>query len=369
MASRPAPVVETAAPAPARPGLIISDDAPPEVVYKPGSHDAAFSGTDEGMAVRRSIPPINTSHIETPVTAKAVALSRELDQLRNSTQASSDQLLRLQAKNDAGAADYYAVVASINTELQSGTTPGNPILVDRWKAAQDKLNALSDDSSLLNGLATDLSNQASQATYLLDATQTAFSLSGAVQEDHQKLTVVEDGLDQQIALINRLLIKTNDEISRRTTYLRAERSNLQTLSLGIANGELYGQSLTNSLFRKATGGSQGVYEGPASPAVAGRRKPLVIIRFDRPTVNFEQPLYTAVSQALEKYPSAKFDLVAVSNMEGNAAQLALSSAEARKNGEMVLRSLSNMGVPMERIRLSAANSKDVLNSEVHLYLQ
>ncbi|MBU6475413.1 MAG: hypothetical protein KGQ70_05560, partial [Alphaproteobacteria bacterium] len=78
---------------------------------------------------------------------------------------------------------------------------------------------------------------------------------------------------------------------------------------------------------------------------------------------------TAVDQALEKFPSARFDLVAISNTNGNAAQLALSSAEARKNGERVLRSLQDMGLPLSRIRLSAASGKNVLNSEVHLYLQ
>jgi len=99
------------------------------------------------------------------------------------------------------------------------------------------------------------------------------------------------------------------------------------------------------------------------------RKPLVIIRFDRPNVDYDQPLYMAISQALEKYPSAKFDLVAVSVSGGNPARLAMSSSEARKNGEAVLRSMAKMGLPMERVRLSAANSKDVLNSEVHIYIQ
>lgn len=366
--------VESAAPAaPERhlPGLVLTDDPAPEVIYRPGSRDTAL-GHDTGNAPT-NLSSMNTQHIETMVTQKAVELSHELDQLSSSTDAANRQMQKLQDKNDAGAAEYYAMVGSINAELQAGTTAGNPILVDRWNAAQEKLNTLANDSGLLNAVAADLSNQASHASYLLDTTQNAFSLSGAVQEDHKKLTVIEDGINQDISLINRLLLKVNDEIGRRTTYLRAERANLQTLSLGIANGELYGQSMTNSLFRKATTGSQGVFkdepQSSASASSPGHRRPLVIIRFDRPSVNYDQPLYTAISQALEKYPSAKFDLVAVSNLEGNAAQLALASAEARKNGEMVLRSLTNMGLPMERIRLSAANSKDVLNSEVHIYLQ
>ncbi|MFH1158026.1 MAG: hypothetical protein V1721_03970 [Pseudomonadota bacterium] len=327
------------------------------------------------VVTRESSPDI--IHRETLVTRKADEMSREVDQLRIASSDAGDRLLQLQVKNDAGASEYYFLMASISTELQSGSTPGNPNLQDQWIIAQDKLNALAQSAGLLNALATDLSGLASRASYLLEATQAAFSISGAVKEDHKKLTAVSDKATQNIALINRLLTRVNDEIVRRTTYLRTERANLQTLSLGIANGELYGQSMANSLFRKAMEdgkflsrhGDPSSFSGTPPAASLSSRRPLVIIHFDRPNVNYDQPMYAAINQALEKYPAARFDLVAVSNMEGNPAQMALSSIEARKNGEAVLRSLVQMGLPLERIRLSAAGSKDVINSEVHIYLQ
>jgi hypothetical protein len=55
--------------------------------------------------------------------------------------------------------------------------------------------------------------------------------------------------------------------------------------------------------------------------------------------------------------------------EGNPAKMAMSSSDARKNGEEVLRAMIKMGLPIERVSLSAANSRDVLNSEVHIYIQ
>ena len=45
----------------------------------------------------------------------------------------------------------------------------------------------------------------------------------------------------------------------------------------------------------------------------GARRPLVVIRFDRANVPYEQALYTAVSRALERRPQALFDLVAVAH--------------------------------------------------------
>jgi len=348
------------------PSMVVTDDQT-DVIYRRGTRDTDFS-TGDAIA---SMSSLNTQHIETVVTRKAIELNHDLEQLQEGVENSSSQLRRLQAKHEGGSAEYFAIVAGISAELQSGTTAGNPILIDRWNLAQSKLNALAQDEGALNVLAADLADQASRSTFLLNAVDSAFALSGAVKEDHKKLTAIQDGINQIVPVISRLLTKTNDEIARRTNYMRTERANLQALFLGISNGELYGESLTNNLYKKATSEGQILkpgMDGKSSDASSTRR-PLVVIRFDRPNVNYEQPLYTAISQALEKYPMAKFDLVAVSNNDGNPAQIALSSAEARKNGEAVLRSLAQMGLPLERVHLSAATSKDVANSEVHLYIQ
>ncbi|MCE9507078.1 MAG: hypothetical protein K8R48_02020 [Alphaproteobacteria bacterium] len=353
------------------PSLVITTEQPaPSVVFRRGSHDTVLASPDAGTPVR--VSSLKSQHIETPVTQKAAELNDELGQMRGKTTAYSRRLQELQNNGDAQSAAYYTLVASINADLQTGTTPGNPILVDRWNTAQDKLNALSQSASQLNTLAMDLSYHASSLSFLLESTQAAFALSGAVDEDHKKLTGIEDNVNQDLVATNRLMLMVNDDLSRRSSYLRTERGNLQTLSLAIANGELYGQNLTNGVFKRAAAGDLSLNKTGAdagTPAALPARKPLVIIRFDHPNVNYDQPLYTAISQALEKYPAAKFDLVAVSMAEGNPAKMAMSSSDARKNGEAVLRAMIKMGLPIERVGLSAANSKNVLNSEVHIYIQ
>ena len=344
------------------PGLVVSNEPPPEVIYRRGSRDTVLSG---GGAA--SLRGYNTQNVETLVTRKVAELRRDLDTLKRTTGGNGDRLRNLQIKSDNAAAQYYEQIATISTELQAGSTPGNPVLVERWNTAQDRLEALSQNAAHLNGLATDLANEASKAAYLQENVRAAYGLSGAVKEDHVKLRVLEDEVNQTIVTINRLLTSTSDEINRRQAYLRTEKLNLQTLSLAVANGELYGQNLSNSLFKRATQEATS-FAAPAAQNPATRR-PLVIIRFDRSNVNYEQALYSAVGQALDRYPAAKFDLVAVSPSQGNPAEMALASAEARKNGEAVLRSLSQMGLPLERVRLNAATSNSVRNSEVHLYLQ
>ena len=95
---------------------------------------------------------------------------------------------------------------------------------------------------------------------------------------------------------------------------------------------------------------------------------MVIIRFNRKNVAFEQALYAAVSKAIELRPNTSFELVAVAPASGGAARIALNSNKARRNAEKVMRSLQRMGLPPQRIAVSAQTSPTAQSNEVHLYL-
>ena len=195
-----------------------------------------------------------------------------------------------------------------------------------------------------------------------------FGLSGAIDEDHRQLEVLEDDVNRTVVLIDRLLTELSDDI-RRQAVVATERNDLNTLALAIKNGEFYGSSLASRAY--GTGGAQ-----PTTPVTrawlgspAGSRRPLVVIRFDRPTVNYQQALYTAVSRALERRPDASFDLVAVSPSGGSTAQAALDSGKAWKNAQDVLRALTDMGLPPSRVTLSATTAADTSSNEVRLFVR
>ena len=105
----------------------------------------------------------------------------------------------------------------------------------------------------------------------------------------------------------------------------------------------------------------------AGPALGER--PLVVIRFDRPNIQFQQALYNAVSRALERKPNASFDLVAVSPKQGSPAQAALNSTQSKRSAESVLRTLADMGLPANRVKLSSRASQDVESNEVQIYVR
>ena len=315
---------------------------------------------------------------ETVVGRKVDTLRTDLFALQSRIGGLSDRLRGIENTTRMQSAAYNASVATINTQLQAGTTPGNPRLVGRLSTAQIKLDEFSQNVAELNALAVDVTGLASNASFLLEAARAMYSLSGAIEEDHARLSQLEDQINGVIVMVERLLNSVNDDITRTTTFLNAEHKNLRTIALGVTTGDMYGGSIANKTFGGGGGMVQPVsYGGPMAPApmsavpaaMSAGRRPLAKIRFDRPDVSFEQPVYQAVSQAMERYPQARFEIIAVHPTTGNAAQMAIESTRARRNAEKVLRSLSQMGLSMNNVQLTASQSPEARTNEVHIFIQ
>ncbi len=114
--------------------------------------------------------------------------------------------------------------------------------------------------------------------------------------------------------------------------------------------------------------ARGISGGVPSADIANRR-PLVVIRFDRPDVSYEQPVQNAVSEMLDRRPDASIDLVAFAPSRGGSARASLESTELRGQAENVMRSLVGMGLPPSRIALLASTSPNAATNEVHLYVR
>lgn len=322
------------------------------------------------------------------IGGKIEGLNRDFLALQSNIGRLAEQLNSITSRGKNISAGYYASVATINTALQTGTTPGNPRLLAQLDTAEKNLNTLSSNVASLNALGTEIADSASKASYLLDNIRATFSVTGAVEEDHARLAQMEDQVNTTTVAVNRLLNEVNDNISRSTSYLATEHNNLRTLSLAVMNGDLYGNSLANNPFSRApqsdlyepAGFAAGGYAAPsvspmAQPAVmapstpAMPTRPLAKIRFDKPNVNYQQPVYNAIQDAMQRYPNARFELIAVHPTAGNAAQMAIESTRARRNAEDVLRTLTQMGVPMDKIDLSNSSSAEARTNEVHLFIR
>lgn len=327
------------------------------------------AGAPPALGTTNFVPPAVTPGQSTGtfVGQKVNLLRGELQRMRQQIQRQNSTLQAIRGETGKHALAYHSAIASINSRLQVGTTPGNPYMVNQWNIAQSGLSNIDRDVSQMNSLANSVAGTSTMSAYLLETTRAAYGLSGAVEADHQQLAILEDEVNRTVVLIDRLLNELSEDINRQTAYVASERSNLTALSLAIKNGESLGNSLANRAYATAAPVA-GTTPGNASLGTAGRR-PLVVIRFDRPNVSYQQALYTAVNRVLQRRPQAGFDLVAVAAGQGSAAQVTVASNKSKRNAETVLRSLSEMGLPLQRVRLSAITSRDANSNEVHLYVR
>ena len=271
--------------------------------------------------------------------------------------ANAQRLIDLRNQGAGAAGSYQEAKAHITTRLQVGTTRGNPELVAEWNSAQGQLDALSANVNALNALGTDVTNDSSAAHYALNQISATFNVSGAVDEDHRQLQLLEDETSQTIVMVDRLLSEVSDGIQRQTAYIATERANLTTLAAAIKNGDFYGGGLTGAL------------GAGSSVQMASAGAPLVVVRFDHPNVDYQQILYAALNQALQNRPGASFQVVAVSPTRGTAASVQLAQTAARHHAEDIMRSMSEMGVPATRMGVASTTDPSTTVSEVRVFVR
>jgi hypothetical protein len=328
------------------------------------------------VLVKNTQPPLGNTNFQpngvTPgpstgtfVGKKVIDMRAELGRLQTSISTHNGQLQSLRGKIVSNSQRYHGTIAAVNARLQVGTTPGNPILVQQFNSSQGDLDRIHSDITEMNELANRVSNSSTMSSYLSEATRASFAVSGAVDEDHRQLAILEDEVSQTDVLVTRLLKEVSNDVRRQTNYVATERANLNLVSAAIRTGELFGGSLATKALTSSVPGQNNV----ATPANTSGRRPLVIIRFDRNKVPFQQALYHAISRVLESRPSAVFDLVAVSPSTGGAARMALNSNKSRRHAEEVLEALIEMGLPPARVAVSAKTMTSANSNEVHVYLR
>ncbi|RAU21800.1 hypothetical protein CU669_10860 [Paramagnetospirillum kuznetsovii] len=295
------------------------------------------------------------------VGGKAAALRGDLQSLQATLGRQNQSLQQIRNETVQDSQRYHGTVAAINARLQVGTTPGNPILTQQWNAAQGELDRITDDVLKMNRLTNEVTSSSTMAAFLLESVRAARSLSGAVDEDHRQLRILEDETNRTVVMVERLLSELTSDSIRQQQYVASEKQNLNTLALGIKNGALFAGGLGNRI--------NASYDGASARPLASGEMPLVTIRFDRPNVNYEPALYTAIKSALDRRPNATFDVVAVSPVGSTPGQQALSASNAKRNADSVLRSLTNMNLPASRVRVNSTTSTSTSTGEVQVFVR
>jgi len=339
----------------------------------------------------------------TMVGNRALELRDEVLRLRSSVNLNASEFMVLRANGAAGAVQYHSTVAAITARLQNGTTRGNPILLRQWEEAEQSLNEVTSSLNRLNSLQTSVAADASLASYMLESIQAGFLLSGAVDEDHDQLRLLRDEVSRLVVQLDYLRGQVANDIQRQTNYLTTERSNLQALAFAITRGELLGSSIANrpvivtppSVMSMPSSSRPMTRAAPVSPVINGALGPspmsprnymaetgsfskgvapstgrlLVLIRYNKPNVEYEQQLSAAVGSVLQRKADANFSIVAVSPSSGAPATLARFQEQASRNAENVKRALVQLGLAPSRITVARTETQDAQMAEVHVYVR
>ena len=267
--------------------------------------------------------------------------------------------------------EFYGTVAAINTKLQLGTTPGNPVLVRQYDQAQGELDNIEEYLREINLLNQKVNADAGVVALLKSTLNKVLRLAGAIDQDHRQLEVLEDDTEKLEIDIARLINEITEEISRQAGFAKIENQNMLVTAVAIRNGEAMGTGILNRSFLAA----QALAEAGSPdqqldvPKVNISGLPLVVIRFDDPDIDYEKTLFDAIGTTVDKKPSASFGLVAVSPIGKNEGETRINSSKVKKYAERVLRSLVSFGLPSKKVALSAKTSSDVVVPEVHIYVQ
>lgn len=303
------------------------------------------------------------TQIVSEVSKKVTAIETKLQQLQENIRKNTEVFRELKNKNAEESRQYYEYVARIHARLQIGTTPGNPELTEMWKQASALLTGSDKNMSETAKLSSEIIRTKNELTSLLDTIGETFLIPGAMEIDHENLKALEDQANQTVVSLNRLSSDVSAQIARQQQYFSTESQNINMLGTDIQSG-----SMVNAR-------PQAAVSLPAAPALLSAaaylpdadltgRRPLMVIRFNKKNVAYEQSLYKAVKAALDKRPNTNFEIVAVSPTNAKSGEV-----EAAKNADAVRNSLISMGLPESRIYSSKTKSASIQTTEVHLYLK
>lgn len=337
---------------------LVGTDSQEEMVASGNYTVTQTTGPALGSTNFEPVPIAAGSNTGTFVGQKVVGFRKELTQLQSAIKKHNSELQTVRTSIINNAMQYHKTVGNIEAKLQVGTTPGNPQMYTMLQGAQNNVQIMNANAMTLGRLSSNATSDAAMTSYLLDSIRSAYSVSGAVDEDHRQLRILENETNQTSILINSLLNEVNSDIQRQQQYVETAKGNLIALDGAIKVGS-YGVSsvpLSGPIARP--------YSVSASSAVSSG-KPLFVAKFNKSDVDYKDGLRRAVEQAKSAKSNVRFEVVAVSPQAGSQ----LSKNNAQANASKVFQEIIGMGIGADKVNLSARTSDSVSTPEVHVFVK
>ena len=296
-------------------GCTYSQDAIFPSLFGSDVQEQAAENNNVGIVLgTTNFEPVNVSEVNntgTFVGQKVLTFRGELSQLQNSIRTNNAEMQKIRTSIINNALEYHKTIAEIETKLQVGTTPGNPHMFEKLAKAESNLQIMNTNSANLNQLSGKVSADTANTDYLVEAIRSAYSISGAVDEDHRQLRVLENEAGQTSILMHSLLNEVNSDIVRQQQYVKTANLNISKLSEAIRVGSfgVNNAPMSKSPVLSLNEGLKTVSSTEAAANLEGR--PLFAVRFTGKDVDYKEGLKKAVDNALAKKKDVVFDVVAV----------------------------------------------------------
>ena len=347
--------------------------APPALEEVPQTIETVQdTGSQEIPPSQYAPPPVSQPEVAydtgptgTFVGGKINQFRADLSSIQNAISSHNNDFLRFKDLVDEQTSVYQGLSSAIRSRLQIGTTPGNPILVGQWNDAQRALEDIQNNVNNLQIVNNRVTADAALITHLKNAIDSSFFISGAIDEDHNQLKVLNDDVQRTSVLYARLMDELEQKISREIMILNDERQYMKKLAEDVEVGKFGGRvssppTTSSNIQEQATPKNIDT----VNIAPLNYDNAILVIKFDDTNFDYSTALFESISNALEQMPSANFEVVAVSPTGG-----ASFSDKARQRASEVFGKIVEMGVPSERMSLTSSNSTTAQAEEVHIYLK
>ncbi len=306
------------------------------------AHNSANAGIVLGNT---NFEPVNISEVSntgTFVGQKVMTFRGELSQLQDSIKSNNAELQKIRTSIINNALAYHNTVAEIETKLQVGTTPGNPRMFEKLAKAENNIQVMNTNSAALNQLSAKISADTANTDYLVEAIRSAYSISGAVDEDHRHLHILENEAGQTSVLMHSLLNEINSDINRQQQYVKTANGNIANLSSAIRAGSFGVNNVPVSISPLLSSDTEGVSQiNVEVPSFVGS-KPLFVVRFVNKDVNYKEGLKNAIANAVAKKKNVVFDVVAVNSLQ---------STDANEYAAKIFQEVIAYGITADRVNI------------------
>ena len=344
--------------------------APPALEEIPEAIETADQSTEIPPS-QYAQPPVSQPQVAydtgptgTFVGGKINQFRADLTSIQNAISSHNNDFLRFKDLVDEQTSVYQGLSSAIRSRLQIGTTPGNPILVGQWNDAQRALEDIQNNVNNLQIVNNRVTADAALITHLRNAIDSSFFISGAIDEDHNQLKVLNDDVQRTQVLYTRLMDELEDKISREIRILNDERQYMKQLAEDVELGKFGARVSSPPTSSMSSSDSNPAKINTVKIAPLNYDNAILVIKFDDTDFDYSAALFESISNALEQMPSASFEVVAVSPTGG-----ASFADKARQRASDVFNKIVEMGVPSERLSLTSSNSTTAETEEVHIYLK